>query len=48
MVTDLQGEEITTLPNNYISHFDVVTDADGEEVIVGRVNSGRWDKGQSA
>jgi hypothetical protein len=47
VVTDLQGEEITTLPNNYISHFDVITDADGEEVIVGRVNSGDVGQGES-
>jgi Tol biopolymer transport system component len=37
-ITDLLGTAVTTLPNNYVSHFDVITDEDGEEVLVGRAN----------
>ena len=46
IVTDLKGAKVTTFPNNYISHFDVITDGDGDEVIVGRVNSGSVGQGQ--
>jgi hypothetical protein len=38
VVTDLQGNEVTDLPEDYVSHFDVCVDGDGEECIVGRNN----------
>ena len=38
IITDLQGNTVTDLPNNYVSHFDVCVDGDGDEVLVGRNN----------
>jgi hypothetical protein len=47
VVTDLQGAVITTLPSNYVSHWDVITDTSPDEVLVGRVNSGSVGQGRS-
>jgi hypothetical protein len=37
-ITDLEGNAVTNLANNMVSHFDVVMDSDGEECVVGRAN----------
>jgi hypothetical protein len=47
VVTNYEGEEIHTLPDNYVSHFDVAVDADGEDIVVGRVNSSSVGQGSS-
>ena len=39
IVTDLQGNQVLDLPEDAVSHFDVVVDCDGEECIVGRNNT---------
>jgi hypothetical protein len=39
VVTDRLGAIVTRLANNWISHFDVCTDGNGEEVAVGRDNN---------
>ncbi len=46
-ITDLTGKKITTLPNNYVSHIDVIVDGNGDEVLVGRVNDGSVGQGPS-
>jgi hypothetical protein len=46
-VTDFDGNEITHLPNNFVSHFDMAVDADGDEVLCGRVNSSSVNQGPS-
>jgi hypothetical protein len=38
VITDLNGAIIHTLPKNYASHGDVMTDGNGDEVIVARSN----------
>lgn len=38
IVTDLEGHDVINLPEDYVSHFDVTVDGDGEECIVGRNN----------
>jgi hypothetical protein len=47
VVTDLEGTRIHDFPNNYVSHFDVIMDAEGIDYIVGRVNSGSVGQGPS-
>lgn len=47
IITDLDGNKVTTLPNNYISHADTITDGNGDECIVGRVNDGNIGQGKS-
>jgi Tol biopolymer transport system component len=46
VVTDLAGAIVTTLPDKYISHFDVIVDPAGDEVVVGRVNSSSVGQGK--
>lgn len=45
VVSDLDGGIVTTLEEDQISHFDVITDGNGDECVVGRVNG---DVGYSA
>ena len=47
IITDLEGNEITDLPDNTVSHFDVTVGPDGEEYVVGRVNSSSVGMGKS-
>lgn len=39
IITDLVGTKITTLPEDYISHFDVITDQAGDACVCGRLNA---------
>jgi hypothetical protein len=47
IITDLEGNTVTDLPNRYVSHFDVCVDEDGEECVVGR-NNGEGDTKEGA
>lgn len=46
-VTDLTGKKILTLPANYSSHGDCMLDHNGDEILVGRVNSSGVGQGPS-
>lgn len=46
-ILTLEGNDVTHLPNNYVSHFDVGIDAAGDEVLCGRVNSSSVGQGGS-
>jgi hypothetical protein len=46
-ITDFDGNKVAHLPNNYVSHFDVAVDENGDEVLCGRVNSSSVNQGSS-
>jgi hypothetical protein len=47
VITNYEGVVVITLPNNYVSHFDVAVDQNGDEVLCGRVNSSSVGQGGS-